>query len=139
MRITSVDGEVIALTRGGFICPYSSEVAGRILPEGIFEDDPEVVLCGEMVGPENPYVPKRSIPRTPSTFISSIWPSKNSRSTAGVHKTHQFAEDYGISEAPLLGEFKTSAAENIKRIIQKLGRRGREGVVMKDPENRPRP
>ena len=140
VRVASIDGQVVALTRGGFICPYSTEVAERLLPEEIFLDDPEMVLCGEMVGPENPYVPKEIYPTDTIDFYLFDLSRKNCRSSAGVHKTHQFAKDYGISVAPLLGEFKPEfAAESIKRIVQKLGRRGREGVVMKDPENKATP
>lgn len=140
VRVASIDGQVVALTRGGYICPYSTEVAERLLPEEIFLDDPEIVLCGEMVGPENPYVPKEIYPTDTIDFYLFDLSRKNGRGSAGVHETHQFAEDYSISVAPLLGEFRAeNAAENIFRIIRKLGSRGREGVVMKDPENKATP
>ncbi|MCR3882855.1 MAG: RNA ligase, partial [Methanothrix sp.] len=58
VRVVMVGGRVIALTRGGFICPYSTEVAKDQINPRIFEDHPDIVLCGEMVGPKNPYVPK---------------------------------------------------------------------------------
>lgn len=137
VRITSVDGEVIALTRGGFVCPYSSEVARKILPEGIFDADPDLVLCGEMVGPENPYVPKSIYPTDTIDFYLFDLACKNSKKTLGVHKTHQFADEHRVKSTALLGEFhKERAAEKIKRTIKQLGRRGREGVVIKDPENK---
>jgi len=44
----SIDGEIVALTRGGFVCPYSTEVASRLIPGAVFDDHPELVLCGEM-------------------------------------------------------------------------------------------
>ncbi len=62
VRILSINGDIIALTRGGFICPYSTEVAQRLLPEDLFQENPNLVLCGEMVGPENPYIPKDVYP-----------------------------------------------------------------------------
>jgi len=137
VRISSVEGEVIAITRGGFICPYSSEVAQRLLPDGIFEEMPDLVMCGEMVGPENPYVPKSIYPTDSIDFYLFDLARKNCKKTMGVHKTHQFADDHQVKATALLGEFhKDRAAEKIKRIIKRLGRRGREGVVIKDPENR---
>ena len=33
VRILSINGEIVALTRGGFICPYSTEVARGLIPE----------------------------------------------------------------------------------------------------------
>ncbi len=140
VRVASIDGEVVALTRGGFICPYSTEVARRILPESVFEDNPKAVLCGEMVGPENPYVPKDIYPTDSIDFYLFDLSAKNKKSTEGVYKTHEFAEAYGIRAAAFLGEFRVeSAYEQIARIVKQLGKRQREGVVIKDPENRHMP
>lgn len=140
VRVASIDGEVVALTRGGFICPYSTEVARRLLPELIFEDHPEIVLCGEMVGPENPYVPKDIYPTDSIDFYLFDLAIKNKKSTQGIQKTHDFARKYGIKATALLGEFKAeSAYEPIVKIVKLLGKRQREGVVIKDPENRVAP
>ena len=137
VRVLSIDGEIVALTRGGFICPYSTEVAERLLPEEVFKKHPNLVLCGEMVGPENPYVPKDIYPTDTIDFYLFDLARKNRKSTLGVHKTHEFAEEFGLKTAAFLGEFrKETAAEKIKQIVIKLGRQGREGVVMKDPENK---
>jgi len=140
VRVTSIDGEVVALTRGGFVCPYSTEVAKRILPEDIFEEHNDLVLCGEMVGPENPYVPKDIYPTDTIDFYLFDLSRKNCKHNLGVHKTHEFAKDFGVKAAAMLGEFRPeSAPQKIKEIISKLGRQGREGVVMKDPENKAAP
>ncbi|MGA9097994.1 MAG: RNA ligase [Methanotrichaceae archaeon] len=140
IRVASIGGDVVALTRGGFICPYSTEVAKRLIPMQIFEDRPEIVLCGEMIGPENPYVPKDIYPTDTIDFYLFDLSTKNSKGTLGVYKTHEFAEDYNISSAPFFGEFKASKAyEPIKRIVKRLGRKGHEGVVLKDPDNKVAP
>lgn len=140
VRVASIDGEVVALTRGGFICPYSTEVARRLLPEAIFDDHPETVLCGEMVGPENPYVPKEIYPTDSIDFYLFDVSSKNSKSTQGVHKTHDLSQEYGIKATAFLGEFRAeSAYAPIVKIVKQLGKRGREGVVIKDPENKDSP
>jgi len=136
VRVASIDGEVVALTRGGFICPYSTDVARRLLPDSIFEDHPDVVLCGEMVGPENPYVPKDIYPTDSIDFYLFDLSVKNKKSTQGVQKTHDFARKYGINATALFGEFKVeNAYEPIVRIVKQLGKRQREGVVVKDAEN----
>ncbi len=140
VRVASIDGEVVALTRGGFICPYSTEVARGIIPEEVFERHPETVLCGEMVGPENPYVPKDIYPTDSIDFYLFDLSAKNSKNTLGAQKTHEFAEEFGIKATALLGEFRAdSAYEPIVKIVKQLGRRGREGVVIKDVENKATP
>jgi putative ATP-dependent DNA ligase len=137
VRVLSTDGEIVALTRGGFICPYSTEVAQRLLPEEIFQKHPNLVLCGEMVGPENPYVPKDIYPTDSIDFYLFDLARKNQKSTLGVHKTHEFANEFGLKAATLFGEFRReTAAEKIKQIVIGLGRQRREGVVIKDPENK---
>jgi len=136
VRIVSVDGEIVALTRGGFICPYSTEVAEQLVPEKVFCDHPEMVLCGEMVGPENPYVPKDIYPTDSIDFYLFDLARKGRKGTLGVIKTHEFARDYALKAASLFGEFGMEKAyEETVRIIKSLGKIGREGVVMKDPEN----
>ena len=136
VRVASINGDIIALTRGGFICPYSTEVARRLLPEEFFAVHPHLVLCGEMVGPENPYVPKEIYPTDSIEFYLFDIAEKNVKGTFGVHRTHEIAERFDLKAAAFLGEFsKEVAAERIREIIIQLSRRGREGVVMKDPEN----
>ena len=57
-----------------------------------------------------------------------------------MHKTQEIAEEFGLKATALLGEFrKESAARRIKQIVIKLGHHRREGVVMKDPDNRVAP
>ena len=136
VRVTSIDGDVVALTRGGYICPYSTEAAQRILPEEIFHDCPDTVLCGEMVGPENPYVPKDIYPTDSLDFYLFDVAKKNFKGTLGVYRTGEVSEEYGIKSTAFFGEFKSYRAYGeIKSIIKQLGKKGREGVVMKDPEN----
>jgi len=136
LRATSIDGEIVALTRGGYICPFSTEVVqNRIDPE-VFRDHPGIVLCGEMVGPENPYVPKSVYPVDSAEFVLFDIAKKNSRVTQGVHPTHDLAEEYGLNVAPLLGEFRAEGAyKEIVPIVRDLGKRGREGIVIKDVSN----
>lgn len=136
VRVLSVNSEVVALTRGGFVCPYSTEVARRLVPEELFVRHPELVLCGEMVGPENPYVAKDIYPTDGIDFYLFDVAEKNCRGTFGVHRTHELARTFGLKATAFLGEFHRDVAfEKIKQIVLRLGRQGREGVVLKDPDN----
>lgn len=140
VRVASIDGNVVALTRGGFICPYSTEVASRLIPGAVFNDHPDLVLCGEMVGPENPYVPKDIYPTDSIEFYLFDLSRKNRKGTLGIHKTHEFAEEHGLRATPMLGEFRTDRAyDDIVGIVERLGKKGHEGIVMKDPENKAMP
>ncbi len=57
VRIALINGKIVAFTRGGFVCPYTTKKAPEIMDmSAFFIDHPELVICGEMVGSENPYV-----------------------------------------------------------------------------------
>jgi putative ATP-dependent DNA ligase len=136
IRVASIDGDLVALTRGGFICPYSTEVVRDILPQEAFEDQPKLVLCGEMVGPESPYVPKSIYPVGSIEFYLFDVSLKGLKRTLGVTATHSLAKRYEIKAAPILGEFRRETAyPEIVRIVKRLGKRNREGVILKDPDN----
>jgi putative ATP-dependent DNA ligase len=140
VRVISVNSEIVALTRGGFVCPYSTEVARRLIPEDLFVKHPELVLCGEMVGPENPYVAKDIYPTDNIDFYLFDVAEKNRRGTFGVHRTHDMAKMFDLKATTFLGVFhKDTAFEKIKQIVVRLGRQGREGVVLKDPDNQVSP
>lgn len=136
VRVARVGGKTIALTRGGFVCPYSTEVAEGQIPAGVFDDHPAIVLCGEMVGPKNPYVPKDVYSAEAMDFILFDVSRKGKRDMEGSKAAHAIAEEYGVKAVRLFGEFAAEkAAGEIREIVEDLGSRGREGVVIKDPEN----
>ena len=57
VRIALVNNKITAFTRGGYVCPYTTKKAPEILNmTDFFRDHPDQVICGEMVGTENPYV-----------------------------------------------------------------------------------
>ncbi|NPA98139.1 MAG: RNA ligase, partial [Crenarchaeota archaeon] len=59
VRVTIAGGRVIAITRGGYICPYTTARINRLYGDKIKEalrESEDLVLAGEVVGTENPYV-----------------------------------------------------------------------------------
>ena len=136
VRVARAGGRTVALTRGGFICPYSTEVAEGQIPSEIFDDNPGIVLCGEMVGPKNPYVPKDVYSAEAMDFVLFDISRKGKRDMEGSKAAHAIAEEYGVRSVRLFGSFGIEeAADEIREIVEDLGSRGREGVVIKDPEN----
>lgn len=138
VRVASIHSTVIALTRGGLICPYTTD---RVLEDGgkeFFLDHPDLVLCGEMVGPDNPYVPKNIYPEVDSIsfFIFDIR-HKNSGKPLALHDKHELCSRYDLKSVAYFGKYSLNeAADSITGIIRELGEKGREGVVIKDPEMR---
>ncbi|WP_292464905.1 RNA ligase [Methanolobus sp.] len=133
VRVIEHKGELIAFTRSGHVCPYSSERANHLLEHDIFKDHPEYVVYGEMVGPDNPYVPKHIYEVDSLEFFAFDIRSKEGIPLP-VHERRSLAADYGLTQVELLGEFAVSeAAKGIRDIIPELGKKEREGVIIKDP------
>ena len=136
VRAILFDGKITAITRGGYVCPYSTEKAGQLLNIDFFNDHPELVLHGEMVGPDNPYVPKKIYDDVDSIdFYVFDMRYKGSGEPLPVYERRKLAEEYGFTQTRLFGEFtKKEAPEKIRSIIMELGKIEHEGVVIKDPD-----
>lgn len=59
LRVAKINGNLFAFSRGGFIDWFSTEKVRDMGYERLFNDYPEAVLCGEMVG-NTPYTPPTS-------------------------------------------------------------------------------
>ncbi len=140
VRVVKVGGELFAVTRGGYLCPYTNArlratYGERLnslldeLPEGSF-------VAGEVVGEENPYVRVR-YPEAPEFdyFIFDIFVKEgDSWRQMPVEERHELVKKHGLRSVRLFGTFEPEKApEEIKRIIDIFDEQGREGVVMKDP------
>jgi len=134
-RVALIGDKIIGLTRGGFVCPYTTEKVNELLPKEFFTDNPNLVLCGEMVGPDNPYVPNYIYYIESIEFFAFDIREKVSGKPMQVKQRRELLDEYGIKSVELFGEFEVHEAPGmIKRIIKELGEAMHEGVVIKDPE-----
>jgi len=135
VRVAQVNGEILAITRSGYVCPYTTERANVKLNLKFFNDFPELVLYGEMVGPDNPYVPKTIYDIESVEFYIFDVREKNTGKPLPTAKRREMMEKYGFLQVRSFGEISLeTAAEEIADIIRKLGKTEHEGVVIKDPE-----
>ncbi|MBM4241291.1 MAG: RNA ligase [Euryarchaeota archaeon] len=136
VRIASIDHEIIALTRGGYICPYTTKKAPEIMDlEEFFHDNPELVICGEMVGTNNPYVSHYYEEIGDLGFRIFDVREKITNQPLPIKKKRELLEKYHLPPVRLLGIYNVNeAADKVKNIVKNLGAGGREGVVMKDPK-----
>lgn len=135
VRVALVGDVLVGLTRGGFICPYTTEKANDLINREFFLDHPYLVLCGEMVGPDSPYVPKSLYDIESLEFLAFDIREKITGKPMPVSKRRALMEEYGIKSVRLFGEFKVNEAHiEIAKIIKELGSSMHEGVVIKDPK-----
>ncbi|AUB57494.1 MULTISPECIES: RNA ligase [Methanobacterium] len=136
VRIAQVNGRIVAFTRGGYICPYTSRKATQILDlDEFFQNYPEMVICGEMVGTLNPYVSHYYPEVGKLGFRIFDLREKLTNKPLPVLDKRELLADYHLEPVRLLGIFPVKEApENIMEITNELGKNDREGVVMKDPQ-----
>ncbi|MGP8331870.1 MAG: RNA ligase [Methanosarcinaceae archaeon] len=135
VRVAYIGGKVLAFTRGGLVCPYSTERAGQLLKRDFFDDHPDLVLCGEMAGPDNPYVPKDIYGIESLDFFVFDIRHKGSGAPYSLKERRKLAGKYGFRQVTFFGEFLLNEApDEITRIIKELGIIQHEGVVIKDPQ-----
>ncbi|MBW9220568.1 RNA ligase [Methanothermococcus sp. SCGC AD-155-N22] len=145
VRVVNIDGEVLGITRGGRICPFTTKKISKLLNTDILEDHPEITLCGEVIGLNNPYVPHyypevdREIYKDGDMVIKEnlglyVFDIREGNTPLPVEKRNKLLEEYNVPYVKPLGVFKKEDIEEIKNIVLKLNSEGREGIILKDPD-----
>lgn len=136
VRIALINNKITAFTRGGYVCPYTTKKAPEIMEmTDFFRDHPDLIICGEMVGTENPYVTHHYREIGKLGFRIFDLREKASNKPMSIQDKVETLEFYGLPQVKLFGIIDIEEApERIFELVIELGREDREGVVIKDPE-----
>ncbi len=136
VRIARVEGDMFAFTRSGLICPFTTYVVEQMLElDAFFDDHPAVILCGEMIGPENPYTAHHYPEVASLAFRAFDIRDRSSGEPYPVKERRGWCDDHDIPQTAYLGEFDLdTATDRLPSIIDELEREQREGVVLRDPD-----
>ncbi|MCS7118550.1 MAG: RNA ligase [Archaeoglobaceae archaeon] len=133
VRIVKIGKKLYAITRGGLICPYTTEKVREKLDEGFFHEYPDFMLCCEAVGKASPYVTDYYGIEGLEFFLFDIRECR-SNVPMSIEKKEKIAKKFGLKTAEILKKCFSTEIEEIKNVIKNLDERGREGVVFKDIE-----
>lgn len=130
VRVVKLNTGLAAITRKGLVDSYTTGRIEKIFyGNKFFEENPELTLCGEVVGLQNPFQEK-SYPeeRDFGFFIFDVINEKGKI----IHgkKKQQLIKKFKLRAVHNFGEF--TDAEKILKLVRKLGKEGREGVVIKE-------
>ncbi|MCE8424367.1 MAG: RNA ligase [Candidatus Methanoperedens sp.] len=135
VRVALIGDRILGITRGGYVCPYTTDKINDVISGDFFIDFPDLVLCGEMVGPDNPYVPKSFYDIESLEFFAFDIREKITGRPLPVMKRRELLAGYGIKSVRLFGEFEVSETHiKVEKIIRDFGKTLNEGVVIKDPD-----
>lgn len=132
VRVAEIEGNLVALTRGGLVCPYTTHrIHGILRGNAFFKNNPGLMLCGEVVGLMNPYQMK-SYPeaREFGFFVFDIRDRKTNEPLP-LKRKYALLDKYDIRGVQNLGLFGTKSAGEVFKLVRQLGNESREGVVLK--------
>lgn len=136
VRIVRHREQLIAFTRSGWACPFTTDRLPDLAPlESVFEQLPDAVVCAEVAGPENPYIAVSTPGIAADVRLHAFDLMRLDRGAPEplAARDAVFAR-HGIPQAPLLGRFSSADLEAVRRIVLELDSRGAEGVVFKPLE-----
>ena len=130
VRIAYICDKIIAITRGGIICPFTTKFVRKVIPKDFFDEYPDYVICGEVVGNESPYMIYEGIEGLEFFAFDIMHEDKHLK----VLQRRALLERFEIPQVRLFGIFKPKeAVKKLKEeIIPNLNAERREGVVIKD-------
>ncbi len=142
VRVTMFKDRIFSITRGGYICPYTTarmnREYGNILVKLFDNLGENTIIAGEVVGLENPYT-RYYYPEAPEWgfFVFDIF--REGLDPLPVEERRRLIDEYGLRNVPLLGKYHKDDWEEIRNTVSELESIGREGIVLKDPYYRVEP
>ncbi|MGA7800826.1 MAG: RNA ligase [Gammaproteobacteria bacterium] len=133
VRIARLRDRMVALTRGGFICPFTTDRLPDLLDLAVFEREPDLVVCGEVAGPDNPYMESSApfVPEDVQLFVFDFM-RRNQAAFVPQAEKHALIERFGLPSVQAFGRFGPTDVDAIRTILRELNGQMREGVVFKE-------
>ncbi|HKK14737.1 MAG TPA: RNA ligase [Gammaproteobacteria bacterium] len=133
VRIARVQSRVVALTRGGFICPFTTDRLPDLMDLSVFEAEPDLVVCAEVAGPDNPYLESSApfVPEDVRLFVFDLMRTNAPGFVSHAEKA-ELAARFDLPRVTVFGRFGAGDVEAIQTIVKDLNEQMREGVVFKE-------
>ena len=128
LRAAMHEKKLVCFSRGGYLDHFAVEkLEGDPAVKKFFSDNPDWVLCGEMVG---------NTPHTDPTdfydvryYVFDIIDEEGN--FLGPMERRDLCRKYGLLPVPLVGAFKKGEIRRLKDEVKKLDRAGKEGIVIR--------
>lgn len=133
VRVAAVDGELLAFTRSGYVCPFTTDRARALLePDAFFEDHPQSMLCAELIGPETPYTTHDYDDVETNAFRVFDVRDRETGEPQPVRERRSICRRYGFPQPRRFeaGCDPATAVDAVRDAIAELDADGREGVVV---------
>ncbi|MFT4883578.1 MAG: putative ATP-dependent DNA ligase [Natronomonas sp.] len=136
-RVARLDGDIVAFTRSGIACPFTTYlVRSRLDFDVLFEDRPDLVVCGEVIGPENPYTAYDYPDVESAAFRVFDLRDRTTGDPLAVDRRRDLLDEYGISQTRSFDTYEPTETDAIAGIVEELDADDREGIVMQSLDGR---
>jgi len=137
VRIAAV-GEILAFTRSGYVCQYTTARIRDLLDTAaFFSDHPDKMVCAELIGPETPYTDHDYEGIESDAIRVFDIRDRESGEPLPVDGQEELADSYGFPQPRQFGRSRPeTAAGTVREVIEELDGAGREGVVVRSTDGR---
>ncbi len=133
VRLARLGGRVVALSRGGFVCPFTTDRLPDLIDLRLWDDHPDAVVCAEAAGPDQPYVVGHPPQVTADVALFAFDVMRvGQRGFLADAEADALLEAYRVPRATRFGEFTAADWGQVRDVVRRLGEAGREGVVFKE-------
>ncbi len=133
VRVAKIADKIVAFTRGGYICPFTTDRLQDLGDfESFFKDHPNMIIAGEVVGRNTPYSElfPAYVDEEIAFFAFDLF-SKDDWRFVSPTERYTILSRYEIRQVEHWGPFKYEDMDRIKEILRFLDERVYEGVVIK--------
>ena len=137
VRLARIGDEVLAFSRGGFICPFTTDRAPDLAELRILDEHPDLVLCAEVAGPDQPYISGHPpyIQEDVQLFVFDLMRLDQPGYLPQPEK-HELVKRYALPAVQHYGRYTSDQVQEMRELLLRLTGEGREGVVMKEDSAR---
>ncbi|ADD04686.1 MJ0414 family protein [Natrialba magadii ATCC 43099] len=132
VRVARIHGEQLAFSRSGMVCPFTTRLLRRLVDlAALFEEYPKAMVCGEIIGPENPYTAHEYPDVDSIAFRAFDWRDRESGKPLPIRERRERYEAFGVPQTPLFEIVDVDdAAASVQELIHELDAEDREGVIL---------
>ncbi|MGD9896491.1 MAG: RNA ligase [Candidatus Methylacidiphilaceae bacterium] len=132
VRIFRAGDALFAATRGGLVCPFTTDRLTDLIDPAVFSAQPDLILCGEVTGPETPYVEGTSplVPQGVGFFLFDLM-RQGAAGFFPVEERRKLADSFGLPSVPFYGRCDPEELGLLREVVRRLDAQEREGVVLK--------
>ncbi|MDD4932440.1 MAG: RNA ligase [Methylacidiphilaceae bacterium] len=137
VRLFRAGDALYAATRGGLVCPFTTDRLPDLIDPAVFSAHPELILCGEVTGPETPYIEGTSplVPQGIGFFLFDLM-RQGVEGFFPVEERRALARSFGLPAVPFHGRIDPKDLGRLREIVRRLDAQEREGVVLKEDSPR---